>query len=309
MSLSGTLDTVTVGEVLSLLGVSGTTGALRVWSDSEEGTVFCRDGEVTFVAVGDDGSLGDVLVRGGFVPSARWDELERLPDLGRQLGDILASDGVDTERVHRFLAKQTEESVFELDRWTAGELRFEPDMDHSFTDFFRYPTPALLASVGERREAWSALLGRIGSVERIVHQAPVTSDGDDEVSVSRSQLALVSQVDGRRSVRELARFLGTGLFQTCEVVADLVDVGLLQLAQDRVDGSPRRSVPAPSLTAGSPASSSATGPAPVPASTPETVAVASASPGVDGPTEFVEAGDGPARDLILRLLSAVKEEL
>lgn len=300
MSLSGTLDTVTVGEVLSLLGVSGTTGALRVWSGSEEGTVFCRDGEVTFAAVGDDGSLGDVLVRGGFVPPAQWSELERRPDPGRELSEAFASDGIDSDRVHRFLAKQTEESVFELDGWTAGELVFEPDVDHSLADFFRYPTSSLLASVGARREAWSALLARIGSVDRIVHQAPVSSDDDDEVSVSRSQLALVSQVDGRRSIRELARFLGTGLFQTCEVVADLLDAGLLRLSDDRTDGLPRQSAPAPA-----PERTSA--PAPSPAAHHDTVSDVPTDG--DGPTEFVEAGDGPARDLILRLLSAVKEEL
>lgn len=299
MTLSGTLDTFTVGEILSLLGSAKTTGALRVWSGDERGEVYCRDGEVTFAAVGANDGLGDVLVRAGFVPPSDWSELEALPDPAAQLSETLARAGIDVDRVQRFIAKQTEESVFELDGWTAGELRFDLDVDHALSDFFRYPTSDLLESVSERHVAWTDLLERIGSADRIVHQAPVATDDDNEVSVSRTQLALVSQVDGRRSIRELARFLGTGLFQTCEVVADLVAAGLVVLRDERLGGAPAAPAPAPATAPQTPP------PPPPPAPTDD----GAADDGIGGVTEFVEPGDGPARDLILRLLSAVKEEL
>lgn len=290
--LAGTLDTFTVGEILSLLGASHTTGALHVWTEDDEGTVYCRDGEVTAATVGSITDLGGVLVRSGFVDEVEWSDVATASEPVDRLTRALDRKGVDTGRVHRFLTTHTEESVFELDGWQSGELRFEPDVDHALGSFFRYPTRRLLASLDARRAAWGPLVAKIGSVDRIVHQAPMTVDDGGEMSVNRTQLMVLSHVDGRRSIRELSRFLGTGLFQTCKVVASLLDA-LLVVLTDESDAAPddapargaheRPDAPAP--------------PAP-PAPPPSTAT-----------TEFVEPGDGPARDLIVRLLSAVKEEL
>lgn len=291
--LAGTLDTFTVGEILQLLGSSGTTGALHIWTHDDEGTVYCRNGEVTAATVGSSADIGGVLVRSGFVREEEWHEVLTDPKPAERLSVALDRSGVDSTRVHRFLATQTEESVFELDAWQAGELRFEPEADHTLGGFFRYPTRQLLASLDNRRAVWDSLLARVGSVDRIVHQAPFGVD-DEEMSVSRTQLMVVSHIDGRRSIRELSRFLGTGLFQTAKIVASLVDARLVVLRDDRAEGTPRAAAP----VAPSPAAPTVQPPVdPAPETTPT------------GATEFVEPGDGPARDLIVRLLSAVKEEL
>lgn len=299
--LNGTLDTFSVGEILELVGASRASGALRVRTDVDEGWVQCHEGAVTFATVGRDNDLGSVLVRGGFVPEVEWSTIANDPEPTDRLADVLGRTDVDADRLRRYLTVQTEESVFELDCWRAGDLHLEADGDISIASMFRYPTSSLLESLETRRGAWAGLLETLGSPDRIVHQAPMHADDDREMRVSRSQLSLLSRVDGDRSIRELAREFGTGLFQTCKVVASLLDCGLVLLSADRVVPTPDRpavDTRAPSAPTREPDQPSDVPPAPSGGAT-----------GGFGGAEFVEPGDGPARDLIVRLLSAVKEEL
>jgi hypothetical protein len=345
--LAGTLDTFSVGEILSLVGRSGGTGALRVWNGTETGTVFCRSGEVTFASVATEGQLGDVLVKAGFVGQSDWTSAAGDPQPTRRLAEALKRSGIETPKVHGYIRHHTEESVFELDRWRDGQLRFDSDDDHVLGDFFSYPTPPLLEAVARRRIEWSEIETKLGSLDRIVAQAPEVAGDDDEVRISKAQLAVLRSVDGQRSARDLSRRLGAGLFQTCSIIAGLVEARLVVM----LDAPVAPPMPAPAVTIdafgdvhsgngqarpvngvngvnghgvngnglnghdasdqSTAAPSDATGhgaltPEPVGA----TAVAAPAQPTVGGPAmEFVEPGEGPARDLILRLLSAVKEEL
>lgn len=325
--LSGSLDTFTVGQVLSLLGASGTTGALRATTDDDEGAVYCRDGSVTFATVGPSEDLGSVLVRSGALTLDRWRAVEAAPNQADGITALFTDPEVDVPRVRHVLARHVEDTVFELDRWTSGELRVEADTFHPLGGHVSHPIVDVLSSIEQRRPVWSELLRTIGSVDRIVHQVRLEPDDDDELRISRTQLMVITQIDGSRSVRELGRFLGTGLFRTAKVISALLDAGLVFLSADRSSGSvagagqmpgvhdvvaeERQLVAARSVSA-APTGSTEHGAAPAPGA----VAPVAGSPeqGHDpepaGPTtEFVEPGPGPAQDLILRLLSAVKEEL
>ncbi len=295
--LSGTLDTFSVGEILELVGAAGATGVLHVRSGGDVGAVRCDGGAVSLATVGEDCDLGALLVRGGFVSASDWSELSATGD---GLRGWLDRSSVDGERLQRYLVTQTEESVFELDCWREGEIRLEADDPGAPGDLFRYPTDELLTAIEERKREWRSIVAALGSADHVVHQAPMHVDDDSEMSVSRSQLALLSQIDGNRSVRELARDLGTGLFHTGRTVASLAECGLVVLRPERAGDAPP--------PARRPTAPAVTDPLPAPDVPPTEIDVAGSGQQIGAPV-FVEAGDGPARDLIVRLLSAVKEEL
>ena len=299
--LSGTLDTFSVGEILELVGAAGATGVLHVRSGGDRGAVRCDGGAVSLATVGEGCDLGTLLVRGGFVSATDWNALADRGDESAGLRGLLERPETDGDRVQRYLATQTEESIFELDCWREGELRLEADDAGDVNGVLRYHTADLLASIAERKREWRSIVKTLGSPDHVVHQAPMQVDDDGEMSVSRAQLALLSQIDGRRSVRELARDLGAGLFHTGKTVASLADAGLVVLRADRAAESdtPVRRPPAPAVMEPAPV---------VPDVPPAEIDVAGSEHQIGAP-EFVEAGDGPARDLIVRLLSAVKEEL
>lgn len=317
--LSGSLDTFTVGQILSLIGSSDATGALRVWTDDDQGHVWCRNGSISFAAVGSNSSLGDLLVRSNVVSAEQWHDIETaaIPQLG--IAELFDHPDVDGDRVRRLVAKQVEESVFEMDRWTTGELALDVDTVHPLASHFSYATDDLLAVVEQRRPVWAELMGVLGSIDRFVHQTPMDADDEGELSISRSQLHVLSHIDGTRSIRELARHLGTGLYLTAQIVAGLTTGGLVALSADRSARAPAGpSVPPPqpavqqrelvSAHATSGASAPTNGASAQPTAPTEATTEA-ATPAGTPATEFVEPGSGPAQDLILRLLSAVKDEL
>lgn len=290
-ALAGSLDTFTVGQILPLLAASRTTGTLRVRTEGDEGCVHCRDGAVIFASVGPECDFGNVLVRSGLLGADRWAELRAGADAAAAVEHILAGETADADRIHRLLVRHVEEAVFELDRWTSGQLHVEPGPPHPLSSHFVVPVDRLLLAVDERRDRWPALMARIGSEDRIVHQARIHVDDDGELRITRAQLGVLTQVDGTRSTRELARFLGAGLFRTCQIIAALAESGLVVLSADRSPGP---------------------GSAVAPERAPEAAPPPPVDPAGDagsGTFEFVEPGPGPAQDLILRLLSAVKEEL
>lgn len=306
--LAGSLETFTIGEILSLLAASRASGALHVWTEDDEGAVFCRDGDVAFAAVGKDDDVGDVLVRAGFVVPDTWAEVTQSDRPVDHLHEVLSHRGVDADRLHGFLATQTEETAFELDGWRHGEFRFDHRADHFLGEVFLYPTAHLLTAVRDRHHRWPTVIAKVGSADAIVRPVPLATDDGSEARISRTQLMVAAHADGRRSIRELARSLGTGLFQTCDIVGALLDARLVTLGGEAAPGWSAAPADAaidlvipiaePNPARLAPETS------PTPAGNPVLV---EASPVAVG--RFVEPGDGPARDLIVRLLSAVKEEL
>ena len=176
--------------------------------------MFCHDGAVTFAAVGAGADLGDILQRGGLVTADRWAQVVDSSDPRVGLAELFGSGSIDAERIHRFFSRHTEETIFELDRWTSGELRLDVDDDHPLGDHFTRPDGRGARVDGDAVTVWVDLLRRIGSIDRIVHQAPMDARRHRRDARQPHPAHVLSHIDGRRSMRELARFLRTGLFHT-----------------------------------------------------------------------------------------------
>jgi hypothetical protein len=322
---AGTLDTVSVTEVLGLMAKRGKSGALHLWGPST-GVVELLEGDVAFATARADDDLGSELVRVGFLTEDDWQEAIVSADAARHVAGVLRRRGVDPGRLHAHVRKQTEEAIWELDRWW-GEFSFEPTSDDPLAGAFRHPIPSLLVSVRRRDSAWVELQKVVPSTDHLIATAPVTPGDDEELTLSRSQYRLLTSVDGTRSVAQLAADLGGGLFRTCELVAGLVQAGLLVVqerstepavvAGTRVAAHERVLVgagggafePAPIDLAVGPvpaAGPSYAGYDPAPAGVAPSAPAPAGGAGLPG-VEFVSHREQPARDLILRLLSAVKE--
>jgi hypothetical protein len=328
--LRGTLDTFSAGELLWLVGRAQVTGTLRVLGPTH-GVVHCRDGFVTWASVHQDDDVTDLLARAGLTtpglgPSAAAEQIE-----------AALREGTDAQRIHDLVRSATEDAMFQLASWDDGQIAFDTAPAHPLADSFRFPVVALLDAVRRQRARWDELAQRLGGADCIVVQAPADS-GEGDFTISRSQWRLLGAVDGHRDVLGLSRAVGLGLVATAELVVALLDAGLLCIVDEstpRQAGNgalPQRSVAGPPPV--TPLRQSGTrhltavpaGPSFEPAADgPVLTVVAAPEPepepaGDTGPAlvalarelglpeaDYVSAGDRPSRDLILRLLSAVKE--
>jgi len=297
--LRATLDTFTADEILSMVGRSVASGALLVQGPKSLGAIYCEAGAVTFATTDANDDLLNVLTRAGFVRDAH-------PTDAAGLAEQLMSGGIDMQRLHEFVRHRTEESVFEIALWTAGQLEFERGRDHAYGDAFSYPVTAVIDGVNRRRVQWARFIERLPSTDTVVAQVASLAGDDGDLTISRTQWRVLAAVNGHRSIAQLASVLGTGLFSTVQLLIGLLDAGLIAIVDRPTAEEPLAVTASRVATDGGGAHD-----APLAAREMAPVGAAVAAPeaglGMSG-IEFISSGaERPSRDLILRLLSAVKE--
>lgn len=251
--LQGRLEVFSVTDVLGLVARTRRAGALLV-EGADTAVVYCAGGDITFATAHADETLADVLVQTGFLTAEDWSAASAASEPGVEVAQTLLAKGVDARRLHRLVRVQTEEALFELDQWREGTFRFESDADHALTDAFRHPITGVLTAVADRRRRWDALIERVGSVDYVVAQVPTNPEEEGDLVLSRVEFRVLTAVDGRHSVRQLARGAGIGLFGAAEIVVALLDRGLIRV-DPRTAATALDPLPAPSLasvTAGAP---------------------------------------------------------
>lgn len=233
MRLEGTLDAFSLPDIFSLLSMTKKTGTLHLHRvrDGEaplHGAVHLRDGAVT-------GARADV---------ARQELCRRLLGTGLVDDEALASAAEDltadgslslarllaekadlaADRAQAVAVEQMKDAVFSLLRWNDGEFAFvvaEVDPD----DLGASQTVEELVAEGQRRlTAWGELVAQVPAPDAVVTVNP-SPPGD--LVASREEWALLSLVDGRRTVADLVALSGQGEYAVVSALAGLVGRGLL----------------------------------------------------------------------------------
>jgi len=231
--LEGTLDAFSLPDIFSLLSMTKKTGTLHLHRvrDSEaplHGAVHLRDGAVT-------GARADV---------ARQELCRRLLGTGLVDDEALASAAEDltaddslslarllaekadlaADQAQAVAVEQMNDAVFSLLRWNDGEFAFvidEVDPD----DLGATQTVEQLVAEGQRRlAAWGELVEQVPAPDSVVTVNPSPA-GD--LTATREEWALLSLVDGRRTVADLVVLSGQGEYAIVSALAGLVGRGLL----------------------------------------------------------------------------------
>ena len=147
-----------------------------------------------------------------------------------------------------------EEAVYALAIWSTGDFQFVPGKESDETTIDKTNT-SLLMEAARRLDEWKVLARKIPGVDYI--PALKTRDMDGAVTLSPPEWNLVTRIDGRRTVEELARAIASNSFDTAKVLYGLVTADLVEMrsrdAAARASGPP----PAPHSAASAPAASAA----------------------------------------------------
>lgn len=232
--LEGTLDSFTLTEILRLLASTGKTGCLHVRSRRDQGRVWLRDGEVQHAALGEGRlPLSRRLVGAGI---ATVDDIRQaLPAGGDELQLIrtLVEDGVlDAGALEAFRRQQMEDAAFDLMRWDEGTFRFDTTADQLALS--AVAVEDLLDECHRRLEEWEAVRSAIPGRDAVVAVAASFADAREEVqlALTADEWRLLSLVDGRRTVGEVAELSGQGEFRTCTLLIGLIDAGVVAVRQE-----------------------------------------------------------------------------
>jgi uncharacterized protein DUF4388 len=229
--LSGSLDEFALSDVFSLLSATKKTGTLHLRTPVSEGWLEFRDGDVAY-AVSDTRrmALASRLLGGGLLDDAQLRHVVAAQRGGASaLSAVLLDQGIlDEAAFDAMIREQIQDAVFELMRQPEGTFSFEVDAPGEPVRV-TLSTDELVAEGDARLRRWDEIVGHILSFDAVVTLAPQPPPDSVRVSLDAKRWRLLTLVDGRRTVRELVQLTGQGEYGTCQVLAGLVEAGLVQV--------------------------------------------------------------------------------
>ena len=185
--LQGTLETLALPELLSLLAQSRKTGALWLDAANSSAVVYIVDGRCCAAESSDAG-----------------EPLTNAPALLARVVDI----------------------CFAVERTDDGAFRFGPE-EAPWACAETVDLEVAIDELGRLVAEWREIQAVIPSLEcriRLADELGVT-----ELTVDHERWQLIVAIDGRRTVRDLAKKTGRGVLDVCHAILALVDAGAVNV--------------------------------------------------------------------------------
>lgn len=144
------------------------------------------------------------------------------------VGQIYLKDG---NMVHAELGEiKGEEAVYELAIWNDGEFHFEPDVEPATRTISKSNTN-LLMEAARRLDEWRVLSRKISDLDAIPEF--VVDQGSDrgQIQLNTHEWLILSKINGKQSIREIAKTSNVPVFDICKVLYGLVTHGLVSLKE------------------------------------------------------------------------------
>jgi hypothetical protein len=110
------------------------------------------------------------------------------------------------------------------EEWVGGPLNLTAD--------------ELAKAVERRRKEWAAVVEQLGSLDEPLVIAAGLPDGIEQVTIRADQWQLLSFVDGRRSVQDVASDSGSTVYATAVALAEMANAGMLARGHTDWDEQP-----------------------------------------------------------------------
>ena len=240
VAVSGDVSSLRIDSVLHMLAADGTRGVLTV----EQGPRYVRlhldQGFIRLAEIkakageGDDMRLGRFIVEGGYLPAHMVESIASVPDpKGRVLGQRLVDEGqLGRSELAQVLVHQAREVTCHLLGWTEGRLTFAPTTT-------LHPLAAAVAEAKTELRVSEALLDALRRRHEEAAMGPHMAGVDDvylrvdtdvaklgRQAFTREELGVLELLNGRHSVKDIARKTRSGTFAVTTVLYRLSRGGL-----------------------------------------------------------------------------------
>ena len=246
----------TLARILQLMDEQQRTGILYVSHEGHDVRLHIRHGYVVHVdetAGSDQWVLGQFLLGTNTLSSERLlAAQQRAESLGLSLGETLVSQRlVSDDTLKRFNDLQVKEILFPLFHEQGMALRFAEERPLQPKYVSPLPVAYILKEAQRRAESWSTLRQTVGSRSAVYRKQDVSlslvlgisDEGlakqqhhDSVTNLSASARLVFYFVNGQKTVEQLARATGLGIFDTYTVLVELLEADLVAIHELRGEG-------------------------------------------------------------------------
>ena len=140
-------------------------------------------------------------------------------------GKIFIKDGQITDAVAGKLGG--EYAVYEMAGWHKGQFIFTAGIESERVTVNKSNT-SLMMEAARRLDEWRVLQRKIASMDLVPYFLPREA-GQDQITLSPQEWAIVTKVDGQLSIAKLEEAVGLPAFDVCKVLFGLLTSGLIAL--------------------------------------------------------------------------------
>jgi uncharacterized protein DUF4388 len=245
MAIEGPLQDIGIHDVFQLLDLARKSGRLSVRSTARgnEGRVYFDKGAVVHATMRDNPhTLGALLRKAGKISDRELENASAAQQDGdsRLLGEILVAQGAVTRRdVEKYMRLQIENVVFDLFSWNEGTFSFADgtDDDVRMDASVRVSIESLLMEGARRIDEWSRMNDRIPGAHVVPQLAESREQSDSYIDLRPAEWEVLSLIDGRHSLRDIAAELAVSEFEVAKTVYGMLSSELIEIASSEAEAA------------------------------------------------------------------------
>lgn len=252
MALKGNLRDFSFTQLLNLINLARKTGALTLEGEGSTARLFFKEGKLLLASIiGQDEQLTALLQRAGKISPSQAQIIRTRSQVNtdKELGLLLINAGYLTQDdILESVKSYVLDIVYQLFTWTDGRFHFEPGQ--------LPPQDRITVSLGleniimegsRRIKEWERLQDELPDLDVALRFAERPSTPLRNINLSVDEWRVISFINARNTVRQIAQYNGMSEFQIRKIVYGLLSAGLVELV--RLDGKPRRQEARPAASA------------------------------------------------------------
>jgi len=235
MALKGNLRDFSTTQLLNLINLARKTGTLAIDTRDNNARLSFREGKLVYATMGQDARLAAILHRSGKLSEeqARTIQTQASAKSDKELGLLLinasyVSQSDILQSVHTYILG----NVYPLFTWPDGTFRFESNV-LPFSD--RINVAIDLENVimeGSRRlKEWERLQDELPNLDMALKFADRPGANMRNISMSVEEWRVVSFINPRNTIRQIAQYNNMSDFQVRKIVYGLLQAGLVEMVQ------------------------------------------------------------------------------
>ena len=231
MGIHGSLNTMSVSDLLQFLGTGRKTGSLKVGRGSIVKQIYLENGSIVGSYSNDPREyLGQVLLHYGKIEESQLQvamEIQR--HSGGLLGEILSSRGfVSQEDIAEVLRTRTLEIIYDLFIWEEAQFEFF-DNEKLPVNLIRIQVDATAVIMDGiyRIDEWARYRTVIPSDRTFFELTPGWTQS---LNASKEIRRVLYHVEKRMTAAEICYQMHTSLFHACALLFDLVNKDIIRVA-------------------------------------------------------------------------------
>ena len=236
MALKGNLRDFSTTQLLNLINLAHKTGTLTVGTGDVQARLCFKEGKLIYATLdGQSDNLAAMLQRAGKISEEQARAIQAQTDVksDKELGLLLINAGcVNQDDIVVSVRSHILNNVYSLFTCVEGTFRFESNL-MPFGD--RITIPIDLGNVimeGSRRlQEWKQLQEELPNLDEALRFAERPEARLRDISLSVEEWRVVSFINPRNTVRQIAQYNNMSDFQIRKIVYGLLQAGLVELVR------------------------------------------------------------------------------